>query len=207
MAWRRPGDKPYLNQWWYSLLTHICVTRPQWFDAISNVAILVRNCNSDQYMYLNRHLRTCNTLKPREWLMKCLYGFKMANCSIVLLPIRLSDFRAIFMFQSQILRLDNFAKSLIGLQESISCTPISVRHFVCMEFNARVRVCLDMFTTQYSARHQLSHTCTHQLPLRFLSAEELAGNWPTLEVHILLVRSRKNSVPSTKTLLHVFKKH
>ena len=31
MAWRLPGDN-YLNQWWYSLLTHICVTRPQWLN-------------------------------------------------------------------------------------------------------------------------------------------------------------------------------
>ena len=26
MAWRRIGDKPYLNQWWPSSLTHICGT-------------------------------------------------------------------------------------------------------------------------------------------------------------------------------------
>ena len=30
MAWRCPGASHYLNQWWYSLLTHICITRPQW---------------------------------------------------------------------------------------------------------------------------------------------------------------------------------
>ena len=26
----------YLNQWWLSLLTHICITRPQWVNRISN---------------------------------------------------------------------------------------------------------------------------------------------------------------------------
>ena len=31
MAWRRPGDKPYLNQWWFILLTNLCVTRPRWY--------------------------------------------------------------------------------------------------------------------------------------------------------------------------------
>ena len=32
MAWRRTGDKPFSNQWWRSLLTHICVIRPQWVE-------------------------------------------------------------------------------------------------------------------------------------------------------------------------------
>ena len=30
MAWRRPGDKPLSEPRVESLLTHICVTRPQW---------------------------------------------------------------------------------------------------------------------------------------------------------------------------------
>ena len=30
MAWRRPGDKPFSEPMIVSLLTHICVTRPQW---------------------------------------------------------------------------------------------------------------------------------------------------------------------------------
>ena len=30
MAWRRPGDKPLYEPMMVCLLTHICVTRPQW---------------------------------------------------------------------------------------------------------------------------------------------------------------------------------
>ena len=30
MAWRRPGDKPLSEPTMVSLLTHICITRPQW---------------------------------------------------------------------------------------------------------------------------------------------------------------------------------
>ena len=30
MAWRRPGDKPLSELMIVSLLTYICVTRPQW---------------------------------------------------------------------------------------------------------------------------------------------------------------------------------
>ena len=38
MAWRRPGDKPLSEPMMLSLLTHICVTGPQWvnFDCLSN---------------------------------------------------------------------------------------------------------------------------------------------------------------------------
>ena len=32
MAWRRPGDKPLSKPMIVSLLTHICVTRPQWVN-------------------------------------------------------------------------------------------------------------------------------------------------------------------------------
>ena len=32
MAWRRPGDKPLSGQIMVRMLTHICVTRPQWVN-------------------------------------------------------------------------------------------------------------------------------------------------------------------------------
>ena len=32
MAWRRPGDKPLSETMMVRLLTHICVTRPQWVN-------------------------------------------------------------------------------------------------------------------------------------------------------------------------------
>ena len=33
MAWRRPGDKPLSETMMVSLLTHTCVTRPQWVNS------------------------------------------------------------------------------------------------------------------------------------------------------------------------------
>ena len=36
MAWRRPGDKPLSEPMMVNLLTHICVTRPQWVKSINN---------------------------------------------------------------------------------------------------------------------------------------------------------------------------
>ena len=35
MAWRRPGDKPLSEPMMVSLLTHICVTRPQWVNSFN----------------------------------------------------------------------------------------------------------------------------------------------------------------------------
>ena len=34
MAWRRPGDKPLSEAMMVSLLTHICVARPQWVNSL-----------------------------------------------------------------------------------------------------------------------------------------------------------------------------
>ena len=43
MAWRRPGDKPLTEPMMVRLLTHVCVTRPQWvklpFQAAMQVVI------------------------------------------------------------------------------------------------------------------------------------------------------------------------
>ena len=48
MAWRRPGDKPFSEPMMVSLLTHVCVTRPQWVyhkqDEISCVLDIDYGC-------------------------------------------------------------------------------------------------------------------------------------------------------------------
>ena len=41
MAWRRSGDKPLYEAMMVSLLTHICVTRPQW---VNHPKIPILNC-------------------------------------------------------------------------------------------------------------------------------------------------------------------
>ena len=41
MAWRRPGDKPLSEPMMVSLLTHICVTRPQWVKLASWLVTLL----------------------------------------------------------------------------------------------------------------------------------------------------------------------
>ena len=55
MAWRRPGDKPLSEPMMVSLLTHICVTRPQWVNDRSKgstgVEIKIFQCGSHGTIY------------------------------------------------------------------------------------------------------------------------------------------------------------
>ena len=44
MAWRRPGDKLLSEPVMVSLLTHICVTRPQWVNNLTKVTGAARIC-------------------------------------------------------------------------------------------------------------------------------------------------------------------
>ena len=60
MAWRRPGDKPLSEPLLVSLLTHICVTRPQWVKEMHSVI--------DYVMSL---LLKC---------FKCVSSFKATSC-------------------------------------------------------------------------------------------------------------------------------
>ena len=41
MAWRRPGDKPLSEPMMVSLLTHICVTRPQWVKFTTRICYFI----------------------------------------------------------------------------------------------------------------------------------------------------------------------
>ena len=40
MAWRRPGDKPLSGPMMFRLLMHICVTRPQWVNNLTQTALI-----------------------------------------------------------------------------------------------------------------------------------------------------------------------
>ena len=46
MDWRRPGDKPLSESMMVSLLTHICVTQPQWVKRMYTDKFNVAKSNS-----------------------------------------------------------------------------------------------------------------------------------------------------------------
>ena len=57
MAWRPPGDKQLSEAMMISLLTHICVTRPQWVNGIS-----------EPHMYIiNREIFACESFTLCAW--------------------------------------------------------------------------------------------------------------------------------------------
>ena len=49
MAWRRVGDKPLSEPMMVRLLTHICVTRPQWVKSIIFKFIIKNSSSETQY--------------------------------------------------------------------------------------------------------------------------------------------------------------
>ena len=62
MAWRRSGDKPLSEPMMVSLLTHICVTRPQCVKCF-NYSTYIRfssNCKYLQRKYVILHIAYCN---------------------------------------------------------------------------------------------------------------------------------------------------
>ena len=68
MAWRRPGDKPLSEPMLVSLLTHICVTRPQWVNE-KTIPIM---CIPSNLQYKTHVSRQWNCWPLRcSWIMAC----------------------------------------------------------------------------------------------------------------------------------------
>ena len=72
MAWRRQGDKPLSETMMVSLLTHICVTRPQWVNNLIVLEDLVRSyqrrfwkLSSDQWNRIGKLSKAEEVLKKR----------------------------------------------------------------------------------------------------------------------------------------------
>ena len=60
MAWRRSGDKPFSEPMMVSLLTHICVTRPQWVKHVS-FPVPLDSKHIPLFKWLSNLVRYCGT--------------------------------------------------------------------------------------------------------------------------------------------------
>ena len=84
MAWRRPGDKPLSELMMVSLLTHICVTRPQWVnDSIWEDDILIQ-----MYLFYHNNLsdNACRLFHNGAILMLfdiCVFVFILINWHLI----------------------------------------------------------------------------------------------------------------------------
>ena len=83
MIWRRPGDKPLFEPMMVSLLTHICVTRPQWV----NVLWLRHTiwCNGSRSSLIR--VVTCRLFSskpfPKPMMTTCIWNWTLTKKSLV----------------------------------------------------------------------------------------------------------------------------
>ena len=82
MAWRRPGDKPLSEPMMVSLLTHICVTRPQWvkksyslnIDSVESMQCYTTSYDMNywgQWKYETLAYCVCITKAMKSWWTVC----------------------------------------------------------------------------------------------------------------------------------------
>ena len=92
MAWRRPGDKPLYEPMMVSLLTHICVTRPQWViisvHCEENYAPMVLPSHRPDRICGSKHAPMSNTTRafpspPTTHLTKVLQSVRSKSRCLV----------------------------------------------------------------------------------------------------------------------------
>ena len=67
MAWRRPGDKPLSEPMMVSLLTHICITRPQWVNSLWPTDAIRRQRSRSRLV----QVVACCLTAPSHYLNQC----------------------------------------------------------------------------------------------------------------------------------------
>ena len=71
MAWCRPGDKPLSESMMVSLLTHICVTRPQWVK-VAEDDIAFKLVISKKSLHLNDNTCFCSNIQSSKLVLGSL---------------------------------------------------------------------------------------------------------------------------------------
>ena len=80
MAWRRPGDKPLSELMMVYVLTHMCVTRPQWVK----YDLIIMHHSSDltlspafQQMAVQHSFENCPAISRKaSWSFRSLYSYR-----------------------------------------------------------------------------------------------------------------------------------
>ena len=91
MAWRRPGDKPWYETMMVTLLTHICVTRPQWvkkhrwtnFDKCNNI---------DGFSLVRRYINLSALFKLQKFsTWESTYEYSLSRSVVCFFYVRLQN--------------------------------------------------------------------------------------------------------------------
>ena len=80
MVWRHPGAKPLSEPLMVSLLTYICVTRPQWVNIQGSINVLF-NCIYKGIHYWHRANSACHWSQNRILRFMLLYDFENITLS------------------------------------------------------------------------------------------------------------------------------
>ena len=94
MACRRPGEKPLFEPMMVNLLTHICVTRPQWVNTLAP-----GRCNSNFCLYyftllywtITQAARYCCTDSTKRLIIAFTYSTKRLIIALTASVSRLTD--------------------------------------------------------------------------------------------------------------------
>ena len=92
MAWRRPGGKPLSETMMVRLLTHICVTRPQWVKVSpkpSSKTIVCKSRSSSSWFDINiyMHILWMYSKVPSVYHQYCTMYHQYRNWTLFIQPI------------------------------------------------------------------------------------------------------------------------
>ena len=92
MAWRRPGDRPLSQPMMKSLLTHICITRPQWVKPMHAIQRqLNHQCLCDILQYSHITLKYSVSQWTCTQFVACCVSLGLVAVSFNLYPSWLFD--------------------------------------------------------------------------------------------------------------------
>ena len=148
MAWRRPGDKPISGPMMVSLLTHICVTRPQWVKSCAYFirhivfAILILNCHQSDNSVVDDCNSYCHNINfvvasdddviMRTLLSEFLFDRIWQNSSFLILFL----FCSLLMFQlNDVLMIFNIIQGSPFLKIITCPTPRILKFFDLLIWN------------------------------------------------------------------------
>ena len=115
MAWRRSGDKPLSEPMMISLLTHICVTRPQWVNRMRHGAFLM--CFSGCSIFQTTFDLFC-VVNSYGWMWIAIYSYTQSNTVNHWLGANLES----SLMGSMLL-------SMAGIE--LQCTRLWIKHTTC----------------------------------------------------------------------------
>ena len=199
MAWHRPGDKPLSEPMIVSLLTHICITRPQWVNCLSQTySMRHRAFKIDSQRHFLIWKSTNGTSEPvwkgKIWSLS-FNMFKSLVCSapVIAVPYAVRQFKncdqLFFPFKSWFDKLWNmfevnewmFSLFHIFLFYKDDCFLDIKKKLCAAKFSVapyRVQVPLQMHPLQYNIAYSIAMTeAEHKSDVELIKPSHISSSW------------------------------